>query len=74
MSPAAEDPFQLEGLEKRAPPLPEEKIPVASTAAANDVERQNGVSKSTEDASHAEVGWSPSMVLMPHLQLSSPAV
>ena len=56
VSPAAEDLSQLEGLENRAPPLPEEELPVASTITANDVERRNGVSKSTEDASHAEVG------------------
>ena len=57
VSPAAEDPFQLEGLEERAPPLPEEEAPVASTAAADDVEPRNGVSKSSQDAHHAEVGW-----------------
>ena len=59
VSPAVEDPFQLEGLEERAPPLPEDEAPVASTAAADDAEPRNGVSKSSQDAHQAEVGWPP---------------
>ena len=59
VSPAVEDPFQLEGLEERAPPLPEDEAPVASTAAADDAEPRNGASKSSQDAHQAEVGWLP---------------
>ena len=55
---AEEDPFQLKGLEERAPPLPEEKEPVASSTAAQEAEPQNGADKSSRDASHAEVGAS----------------
>ena len=55
---AEEDPFQLEELEERAPPLPEEPPPVASTAPATEAEpksepRSNGVEKGSQ---HTEVG------------------
>ena len=55
---AEEDPFQLDGLEERAPPLPEEPPPVASTAPATEAEpksepRSNGAEKGSQ---HTEVG------------------
>ena len=49
---ADEDPFQLEGLEARAPPLPEEPPPVASSTAANEAEPRNGVDT---DGQHIQV-------------------
>lgn len=55
---AVEDPFQLEGLEEQAPPLPEEPPPVASTAPATEAvpksePRSNGIEKGSQ---HTEVG------------------
>jgi hypothetical protein len=55
---AGEDPFQLEDLEERAPPLPEEPPTVASSELADEAgpksePRSNGVEIGSQ---HTEVG------------------